>query len=111
MPRFPACTNVETAPRAQLELCAREALLAYLSARLPGTVRLAEASYDDCAITVFTVDADGSIADVRPARDPPGHLGEQLVPIISGMPPWLPGRQSGRPVKTRVVLPLRVTPR
>ena len=54
----------------------------------------------------FVVDTDGSITDVKAIRGIGAGCDEEAVRILSGSPKWKPGKQRGRAVKQRIVLPI-----
>jgi len=54
----------------------------------------------------FVVDKDGSITEVQAIRGIGAGCDEEAVRVIKGMPKWTPGKQRGRPVKVRMVLPI-----
>jgi TonB family protein len=65
-------------------------------ARKNGTVRVR-----------FTLDTTGQVTNVR-ALDSLGYgLEEEASRVISQMPPWIPGRQQGKPVKVEFTLPIK----
>lgn len=54
----------------------------------------------------FVVDKDGSITEVKAIRGIGAGCDEEAVRVVSSMPKWSPGKQRGRPVKQRIVLPI-----
>ena len=54
----------------------------------------------------FVVDKDGSITDVKAIRGIGAGCDEEAVRILEKAPKWTPGKQRGRPVKQRIVLPI-----
>lgn len=59
------------------------------------------------AMVQFVVNADGSITDaflLRSAGDV--YLDIEAIRVICAMPNWTPGKQYGKPVRTRFVLPV-----
>jgi periplasmic protein TonB len=55
----------------------------------------------------FTVDKDGSITNVVCKKGIGGGCDEEAVRVIKLMPKWKPGKQSGRPIRTKFILPIR----
>lgn len=55
----------------------------------------------------FTIDTDGSIIDVVCKRGIGGGCDEEAIRVIKMMPKWKPGKQNGRAVKVRFVLPIK----
>jgi protein TonB len=58
-------------------------------------------------IVVFVINTDGSIQDVEVLRGIGGGCDEEAVKIVKGAPKWEPGKQRGKPVRTRMRLPIR----
>lgn len=54
----------------------------------------------------FVVEVDGSIKDVSIARSVSLSIDAEAMRIVNIMPNWIPGKQRGRPVPTRVVIPV-----
>ncbi|MCE2894626.1 MAG: TonB family protein [Flammeovirgaceae bacterium] len=54
----------------------------------------------------FVVDKDGSITDVTTVNSLGAGLEEEAIRILKAAPPWTPGRQRGKPVKQRMVIPI-----
>ena len=54
----------------------------------------------------FLIDKDGSIAEVKALRGVSPGLDKEAVRVIKAMPPWSPGKQNGRPVRVRYVIPV-----
>lgn len=54
----------------------------------------------------FIVDKDGSIKEVQAIKGIGAGCDEEAVRVIKAMPSWKPGKQRGRPVKVRMVLPV-----
>ncbi|MEQ8423644.1 MAG: TonB family protein, partial [Cyclobacteriaceae bacterium] len=54
----------------------------------------------------FVIDKDGSITDVRAVKGIGAGCDEEAVRILQAAPKWKPGKQRGKPVKQRMVLPI-----
>ena len=54
----------------------------------------------------FVVDKDGSITDVKAVKGIGAGCDEEAVRVLQGSPKWKPGKQRGRPVKVRMILPI-----
>lgn len=57
-------------------------------------------------IVKFVVDKDGSINNVEVVRGLEGGLSEEAVRVVSQAPAWKPGKQRGRAVKQRMIIPI-----
>lgn len=59
------------------------------------------------AFLKFTVNTDGSIQDVEVVRSSGDiYLDKEAVRVVEGMPKWKPGRQLGKAVRVKYVLPV-----
>jgi len=54
----------------------------------------------------FIVGKDGKITDVKAVKGIGAGCDEEAVRIIANSPPWNPGKQRGKPVRQRMVLPI-----
>src|SRR5687767_3398867 len=54
----------------------------------------------------FVVDVEGHISDIKLVRDIGGGCGQEALRVVKMMPDWKPGRQNGRPVKSRYSMPI-----
>lgn len=55
----------------------------------------------------FVIDSDGRIADVQTIKGISADLDKEAMRVISSMPPWKPGKQNGKAVRVRFVLPVK----
>lgn len=55
----------------------------------------------------FTINADGTIADLIIVRDIGYGCGDAALEVVRKMPPWQPGYQQGQPVRVAYTLPIR----
>lgn len=57
----------------------------------------------------FVVDKDGSLVDIhmeKENRNAPG-FSKEAIRVVKLMPKWKPGKMHGRPVKVKMILPIR----
>ncbi|WP_420580705.1 energy transducer TonB [Reichenbachiella sp.] len=54
----------------------------------------------------FVVNSKGKISEVVTVKGIGGGCDEEAVRIVSGAPDWIPGKQRGKPVSVRMVLPI-----
>ena len=54
----------------------------------------------------FVVEKDGSLTDVQAVKGIGAGCDEEAVRVIEGAPKWTPGKQRGRPVRVRMILPI-----
>lgn len=55
----------------------------------------------------FVVSKTGTISEVKVLRGIMTECDKEAVRVIEMMPPWKPGKQNGRPVNVRFILPLK----
>lgn len=54
----------------------------------------------------FVVEKDGSITDIKVVRGVDSSLDKEAVRVVKEMPKWKPGKQRGKPVRSRFTLPV-----
>jgi protein TonB len=54
----------------------------------------------------FVINKDGSISDVKAVKGIGAGCDEEAVRVVQGAAAWTPGKQRGKPVKQRMVLPI-----
>ncbi len=79
----------------------------YLSDNLKYPTQARRMGVEGTVIVVFVINTDGSIQDVEVLRGIGGGCDEEAVKIVKGAPKWEPGKQRGKPVRTRMRLPIR----
>jgi protein TonB len=79
----------------------------YLSDNLKYPTQARRMGVEGTVIVVFVINTDGSIQDVEVLRGIGGGCDEEAVKIVKSAPKWEPGKQRGKPVRTRMRLPIR----
>lgn len=82
------------------------AMLEYLRSP-PYPKEAAEQELEGSAYVRFVIDQTGQVTKVELARGGETILDEAAIKHIKNMPVWKPGRQSGKPVKVQMVVPIR----
>jgi protein TonB len=54
----------------------------------------------------FVVEKDGSLTDIKTMKGIGGGCDEEACRIIANAPKWNPGKQRGRPVRVKMVIPI-----
>ena len=54
----------------------------------------------------FIIEEDGSISDIKCMRSPHDDLTKEAIRVVKLMPKWLPGKQNGKAVRAKYVLPV-----
>lgn len=62
--------------------------------------------YGIVALTII-VERDGSLNDIEIVRGVDPDLDKEAIRIVKGMPKWKPGKQSGKEVRVKYVIPVR----
>ena len=57
-------------------------------------------------MVMFVVETDGSLSNVRVARNVFPSLDSEAVRVVKTMPKWKPGKDKGRPVRVNFTLPV-----
>lgn len=55
----------------------------------------------------FVVEKDGSVTDIQVMKKVDPALDKEAVRVLNKMPKWTPGKQRGKPVRSRFTLPVR----
>jgi protein TonB len=55
----------------------------------------------------FVIDKDGNISDPQIIKGISTECDKEAIRVVKLMPPWKPGKQNGKPVKCRFVLPIK----
>ena len=79
----------------------------YLSDNLKYPTQARRMGVEGTVIVVFVINTDGTIQDVEVLRGIGGGCDEEAVKIVKNAPKWEPGKQRGKPVRTRMRLPIR----
>lgn len=58
-------------------------------------------------LVAFSVGMDGYISGVRVVRSVCESLDAEAVRVVSNMPPWIPGKKNGRPVRAEMSIPIK----
>lgn len=73
--------------------------------RYPASAR--RMGVDGTVYVSFVVSKDGSISEVKTIRGISADCDQEAMRVVSMMPAWRPGKQNGKPVFVRFVLPIK----
>lgn len=73
--------------------------------RYPASAR--RMGVDGTVYVSFVVSKDGSISEVKTIRGISADCDKEAMRVVAMMPPWRPGKQNGKPVFVRFVLPIK----
>ncbi|MBN8823553.1 MULTISPECIES: energy transducer TonB [unclassified Spirosoma] len=86
-----------------------EALRSFLSKNLNYPRAAASAGVSGRVYVSFVVNTDGSLAELQVLKGIGFGCDEEAIRVMQKMPPWKPGKQSGRAVRVRFNLPISFT--
>ena len=79
----------------------------YLSTNIRYPVEAMKAGKEGKVYVSFVVNKQGNLQDVRIAKGVSPELDAEALRIVSNMPQWTPGIIAGKPVLTRMTLPIK----
>ncbi len=83
-----------------------EALYKYLDEHIQYPAEAKREGISGRVYISFTVDTDGTVCDAVIRRDIGGGCGQEVLRVVQGMPKWIPGKQSGKKVRSSYALPI-----
>lgn len=83
-----------------------KALMEYLSKSIRYPSFEAEMGITGKVVLSFVVERDGSITDIQEVRSPSEGLTKEAYRVVQNMPKWKPGKQRGKNVRVKYILPL-----
>jgi len=83
-----------------------QALFEYLGQNLKYPEDAKEQKIEGRVIAIFVVETDGSISNVEVVKPVFPSLDAEAVRVLSGMPKWKPGMQSGKVVRVKYTVPI-----
>ena len=83
-----------------------EAFYKYLQKNLKYPEQARRMGIDGRVFVEFVVERDGSLTDVKAVKGIGAGCDEEAVRVVKMAPKWKPGKQRGRPVRVRMVMPI-----
>ena len=83
-----------------------DALMQYLTKNIRYPSRAQENNIQGRAVLKFVVSKDGSVSNVSVVKSLDPDCDKEAVRVISSMPKWKPGKQSGKPVNCYFTCPV-----
>ncbi len=83
-----------------------EALYKYIQSNIKYPQLAKENNITGRVFVTFVVEKDGSVSNVKAARDIGGGCGAEAVRVVKSMPKWAPGKQRGKAVRAAYTLPV-----
>lgn len=87
--------------------CSERALIEFLAMNIRYPARARENNVQGTAIVRFMINSDGTLSDIKVLRGLSEDIRQEVIRIISIMPPWEPGRHDGQPVKVAFTMPIK----
>ena len=84
------------------------ALLKYLGENLKYPDKTKDRGVQGRLVIGFIVEKDGSLTDVKVLRPVDIDLDAEVLRLVKGMPKWIPGRQNGKRVRVKYLLPIHI---
>lgn len=84
-----------------------EAFYKYVSDEMRYPAQARRMGIEGTVYVQFVVEKDGSITDVQAIRGIGAGCDEEAVRVIRSQPKWNPPKQRGKPVRQRIVLPIK----
>ena len=81
-------------------------LMKYLQKNLRYPQICKEQGVQGRVILQFVVNTDSTISNIEVVKSVNPHLDKEALRVVSSMPKWVPGRQYGKPVRSRFILPV-----
>jgi protein TonB len=78
----------------------------YVSDKMKYPPQARRMGIDGKVFVEFVINKDGSISDVKAVKGIGAGCDEEAVRVVQSAPAWSPGKQRGKPVKQRMVLPI-----
>ena len=83
-----------------------QAMIAFLQTNMKYPEDAAKQKVEGRVMVQFIVETDGSISDVHVAKQVFPSLDAEAVRVVQAMPKWTPGRERGRVVRVKYLLPI-----
>jgi protein TonB len=84
-----------------------EALMNFIKKHMRYPASARRMGVDGTVYVSFVVSKDGSISEVKTIRGISADCDQEAMRVVSMMPAWRPGKQNGKPVFVRYVLPIK----
>jgi protein TonB len=84
-----------------------DAMIAFIKANMQYPANARKMRIEGTVHVSFIVSKTGAISDVKVLRGIMTECDREAVRVVEMMPAWKPGKQNGRPVNVRFILPLK----
>lgn len=83
-----------------------QAFYKYVSEKLKYPAQARRMGTEGKVFVEFVVNRDGSIVDVKVVRGIGAGCDEEAIRVVQSAPSWSPGKQRGKPVRQKMVIPI-----
>ena len=83
-----------------------QAMIAFLQTNMKYPEDAAKQKVEGRVMVQFVVETDGSVSDVHVAKQVFPSLDAEAVRVVQAMPKWTPGKEKGRVVRVKYLLPI-----
>ena len=84
----------------------KPALISYIQNNIKYPQDAAKQGVHGRVVLKFVVETDGSISDIEVIKSVFPSLDAEGLRLVKSMPKWTPGKQDGKPVRVRYILPI-----
>lgn len=83
-----------------------QAMIEFLQTNMKYPEDAAKQKVEGRVMVQFVVEIDGSVSDVHVAKQVFPSLDAEAVRVVQAMPKWTPGKEKGRVVRVKYLLPI-----
>jgi periplasmic protein TonB len=83
------------------------AMMKFISKNMKYPAQSRRMGIEGSVFVSFVVDTDGKIGDVQTVKGISADCDKEAMRVVQAMPRWKAGKQNGKPVKVRFVLPIK----
>jgi len=84
-----------------------EAMAKFIAKNMKYPAQARRMGVEGSVFVSFVVDREGNISDPQVIKGISADCDREAIRVVKAMPPWKPGKQNGKPVKSRFVLPIK----
>jgi periplasmic protein TonB len=84
-----------------------EAMAKFLGKNMKYPAQARRMGIEGSVFVSFVIDKEGNISDPQVIKGISADCDKEAIRVVKLMPPWRPGKQNGKPVKCRFVLPIK----
>ncbi len=84
-----------------------EAMVKFLAKNMKYPAAARRMSVEGSVFVSFVIDREGNISDPQVIKGISAECDKEAIRVVQLMPPWKPGKQNGKPVRCRFVLPIK----